>query len=52
MGMHNDQKYGKSFMTSHENSDQDNGAKMLRTYDPVPIFTKVRRRRRRRRSYD
>ena len=29
MAMHNDQKYGKSFMTSHENSDQDNGAKML-----------------------
>ena len=29
MGMHNDQKYGKSFMTSHENSDRDNGAKML-----------------------
>ena len=28
-GMHNDQKYGKSFMTSHENSDRDNGAKML-----------------------
>ena len=29
MGMHNDQKYGKSIMTSHENSDRDNGAKML-----------------------
>ena len=29
VGMHNDQKYGKSFMTSHENSDRDNGAKML-----------------------
>ena len=29
MGMHSDQKYGKSFMTSHENSDLDNGDKML-----------------------
>ena len=29
MAMHNDQKYGKSFMTSHENSERDNGAKML-----------------------
>ena len=29
MGMHNYQKYGKSFMTSLENSDLDNGAKML-----------------------
>ena len=28
-GMHNDQKYGKSIMTSHEISDRDNGAEML-----------------------
>ena len=28
-GMHNDQKYGKSIMTSHKISDRDNGAKML-----------------------
>ena len=27
--MHNDQKYGKSFMTSHENIDRDNGDNML-----------------------
>ena len=29
MGVHNNQKYRKSIMTSHEISDQDNGAKML-----------------------
>ena len=28
-GMHSDQKYGKSIMTSHKISDRDNGAKML-----------------------
>ena len=29
MGMHNDQEYGKSIMTSHEIIDGDKGAKML-----------------------
>ena len=28
-GMHTDQKYGKSIMTSHKFSDRDNGAKMV-----------------------
>ena len=29
MGMHNDQKYGKSIKTSHEISNRDKGAKMI-----------------------